>query len=72
MSDDPETPESRDRRAAIAVVSLKRAADELEALAATETDRGRQAVYHAWARHLLDDWRGVALLAARIDPESSP
>jgi hypothetical protein len=26
-------------------------------------------VYSAWASHLTEDWRSVALLAARVDPD---
>ena len=69
MTDDLEISGAPNGRAAIVEASLKRAVDELESLAATETDRGRQAVYRTWARHLLNDWRGIALLAARLDFE---
>jgi hypothetical protein len=30
------------------------------------------AVYVGWARHLTDDWRGLALLAARGDAGAGP
>jgi hypothetical protein len=51
-----------------AVEDLNRALFELEQLTAFETARGRKAVYGAWAAHLRDDWRGIALLAARVEP----
>jgi hypothetical protein len=54
-----------------AAASVQRAATALEAAAAESGSAGRRDVYASWARHLLDDWRGVALLAARVDPDAS-
>jgi hypothetical protein len=54
-----------------AAASVQRAAKALEAAAAESGSSGRRGVYASWARHLLDDWRGVALLAARVDPDAA-
>jgi hypothetical protein len=43
----------------------------LEAAAAWSGSSGRRGVYATWASHLLDDWRGVALLAARVEPDAT-
>jgi hypothetical protein len=58
--------EARHLHAAAEALSSARVA--LEHLAAVETDTGRRLVYRGWAAHLLGDWRGVALLAACVDP----
>jgi hypothetical protein len=55
--------ESRELR--LAVAGLQQAQQALEALASKAP--GHRAVYTTWARHLADDWRGVALLAARAE-----
>jgi hypothetical protein len=61
-TEDAEARQLRDAEA-----SLQRAALALEAAATEATSSGRRAVYAAWASHLSNDRRSVALLAARID-----
>jgi hypothetical protein len=48
-------------------LSLQRAVQAFTALAGTSAFVGRRAVYSAWASRLTEDWRSVALLAARVD-----
>jgi hypothetical protein len=52
-----------------AEASLQRAVQAFTALAGSSAFVGRRAVYTAWASHLTEDWRSVALLAARADPD---
>jgi hypothetical protein len=67
MAPEDRSPEDREAaRLRDAAASLQRAVHALEAVAAAEsTSSGRRAVYAGWASHLANDWRGVALLAAR-------
>jgi hypothetical protein len=55
--------EARELR--LAAAGLEQARQALEELARDAP--GRRAVYAACARHLADDWRGVALFAARAE-----
>jgi hypothetical protein len=54
-----------------AETSLQRAVQAFTALAGSSAFVGRRAVYSAWASHLTEDWRSVALLAARVEPDDS-
>jgi hypothetical protein len=61
-------PEEEARRLHEAETGLQRAVQALAALATSPASMGRRPVYSAWAAHLNEDWRSVALLAARVDP----
>jgi hypothetical protein len=61
--------EDEARRLHEAETSLQRAVQAFTALASDSGLVSRRPVYSAWAAHLTEDWRSVALLAARVDPD---
>jgi hypothetical protein len=61
-------PEEEARRLHEAENGLLRAVQAFTVLAADSGFVSRRAVYSACASRLTEDWRSVALLAARVDP----
>jgi hypothetical protein len=61
-------PDDDEARRLHAEASLHLAVLALDAAAAESSSAGRRAVYTARASHLTNDWRCVAMLAARIKP----
>jgi hypothetical protein len=64
--------EEEARRVDEAEASLQRAVQAFTALASHSGVVSRRAVYRSWASHLTEDWRSVALLAARGEPGTEP